>query len=117
MLLINDNTTIQAGSTMTSTMERSDRPLALSRTVLGILIKLNIVIGVLIFALFIWSLIAGGFVMRALGVIPTSDSGRLIFGMRGIMVVGILATPVVHLIYTRLLAIVNTVTDGDPFLV
>ncbi len=102
---------------MKSPLERSDKPLALPRTVLGILIKLNIVLGVLIFGLFIASLIAGVPVMRALGVIPTPDSSRLIFGMRGIMVVGILATAVAHRIYTRLLAIVNTVTAGDPFVV
>src|SRR3954469_18604851 len=100
---------------MTIPLERSDRPLALSRTVLRLLIKLNVVLGVLIFALFIWSLIAGGFVMRALGVIPSPDSGRLIFGMRGIMIVGILATPVLHIVFTRLLAIVETVNAGDPF--
>jgi hypothetical protein len=96
-------------------MERSDTPLALSRTVLRALVKLNVMLAIGIFALFVASLIAGGFVMRALGVIPTSDSGRLIFGMRGIMVVGILAAPVLHLIYTRLLAIVETVNSGDPF--
>ena len=99
------------------TSERSDRPLALSRTVLRMLIKLNVILGILIFALLIASLIAGGPVMRALGVIPTPDSGRLIFAMRGIMVIGILAAPVVHLIYTRLLAIVKTVNAGDPFVV
>lgn len=99
------------------TPERSDRPLALSRTVLRMLIKLNVIFGILVFALFIASLIAGGPVMRALGAIDSPDSGRLIFGMRGIMVVGILAVPVVHLIYTRLLAIVETVSAGDPFVV
>ena len=102
---------------MTFPMERSDRPLALSRTVLGLLIKLNIILGILIFALLIASLIAGGPVMRALGAIPTPDNGRLMFGMRGIMVVGILATPVLHLVYTRLLAIVETVNAGDPFVI
>jgi len=102
---------------MTSSPQRSDRPLALSRTVLRMLIKLNVILGILIFALLIASLIAGGWVMRALGVIPSPDSGRLILGMRGIMVIGILAVPVVHLIYTRLLAIVETVSAGDPFVV
>jgi hypothetical protein len=102
---------------MTSPLERSDRPLALSRTVLRMLIKLNVILGILIFALLTASLIAAGPVMRALGVIPTPDSGRLIFGMRGIMVIGILGTPVLHLIYTRLLAIVETVGAGDPFVV
>jgi hypothetical protein len=100
---------------MTFPPESSDRPLALSRTVLGLLIKLNIILGILIFGLLVATLIAGGPVMRALGVIPTPDSGRLMLGMRGIMVIGILAAPVLHLIYTRLLAIVETVNAGDPF--
>jgi hypothetical protein len=82
-----------------------------------VLIKLNIILGILIFALFIASLIAGGWVMRALGATPSPDPDRLLFGMRGIMVVGILAVPVVHLIYTRLLAIVETVSAGDPFVI
>jgi hypothetical protein len=102
---------------MTSPLERSDRPLALSRTVLRLLIRLNVILGILIFALLIATLIAGGPVMRALGTIPTPDSGRLMLGMRGIMVIGILAAPVVHFIFTRLLAIVETVNAGDPFVV
>ena len=102
---------------MTSPMERSDRPLALSRTVLRLLITLNVVLGVLIFALFISTLIAAGPVMRALGVIPTPDSARLVLGMRGIMIIGILATPVVHVVFKRLLTIVETVNAGDPFVV
>ena len=98
-------------------MDESDTPLSLSRTVLRVLIKLNIVIGVLIAILLISTFIAAGPVFRALGAIPTPDSGRLFLGMRGIMVVGILAAPVVHLIYTRLLAIVETVRSGDAFII
>ena len=101
---------------MTTQMEPTDRPLAMSRTVLRLLIKLNFVFGILVSALFASTLIAPSPVMRALGLIPTPDSARLIFGMRGIMVVGILAVPLAHLIYTRLLAIVETVRAGDPFL-
>jgi hypothetical protein len=33
------------------------------------------------------------------------------------MVVGILSAPVLHLVYTRLLAIVETVRIGDPFVI
>lgn len=102
---------------MTLTPNRFDRPLAVSRTVLRLLIKLNVVFGVLVFALLLASLIAGGPVMRALGAIPSSDSPRLIFGMRGIMVVGILSVPLLHLVYSRLLSIVETVRMGDPFLI
>lgn len=100
---------------MTSPWERSNGPLALSRTVLRLLVKLNVIFGILIFVLLVATLIAGGPVMRALGAIPTPDSDRLMFAMRGIMVIGILAAPVVHLIYTRLLAIIETVNSGDPF--
>jgi hypothetical protein len=85
--------------------------------VLRLLIKLNVILGILIFALLTASLIAGEPVMRALGLPPSPDSGRMIFSMRGIMVIGILGTPVLHLIYTRLLTIVETVSDGDPFVV
>ena len=101
---------------MTSQPVRSEAPLALSRTVLRLLIKLNVVFGFLVFALLIATYIAGGPVMRALGAIPTPDSDRLMFGMRGIMVIGILAAPVVHLIYSRLLSIVETVSAGNPFI-
>jgi hypothetical protein len=102
---------------MTSSLNRSDRPLALSRTILGALIKLNILLGFLIFALLVASIVAAEPVMRALGVKSVTENGGLILSMRGIMVIGILAVPVVHLIYTRLLAIVETVSDGDPFVV
>src|SRR5678816_2195579 len=102
---------------MTSTANRFDRPLAVSRTVLRLLIKLNVVFGILVLALLIASLIAGGPVMRALGAIPSPDSGRLIFGMRGIIVIGVLSAPLLHLVYTRLLAIVETVRMGDPFVI
>lgn len=102
---------------MTSTPNRFDRPLAISRTVLRLLIRLNVVFGVLVVALYVASLVASGPVMRALGAIPSPDKGRLIFGMRGIMVIGILSAPVLHLVYSRLLAIVETVRIGDPFVI
>jgi hypothetical protein len=100
---------------MTSHLEQSDRPLALSQTVLRILIKLNVIIGILVFALFVSTLIAPEFVMRALGLTLSPQNGRLLFSARGIMVIGVLATPVLHFVYTRLLAIVETVNAGDPF--
>ena len=100
---------------MTSSVDRSSGALSLWRTLLRLLVKLNIVFAVLIFALLISTFISAGPVFRALGAIPTPDSNGLFFAMRGIMVIGILAAPVLHLVYTRLLAIVETVNDGDPF--
>lgn len=100
---------------MTSPLKRGDRLLALSQAVLRLLVKLNVLLGILISLLLTATFIAGGLVMRALGAIPTPDRGTLILSMRGIMVIGILAAPVVHVIYTRLLALLETVHAGDPF--
>ena len=89
--------------------------LALSRKVLRALIILNLVIGGLVIALLIASVVAEGPVMRGLGVRPTDGGGRLIMGMRLIMVIGICAVPVANVVLTRLRAIVDTVSIGDPF--
>jgi hypothetical protein len=89
----------------------------MSRTVLRLLVKLNIIFALGIFALLVATVVAPSFMMEALGLLPTRDRGRLLLAMRGIMVVGILAAPVIHVIYTRLLAIVETVNAGDPFVV
>ena len=89
--------------------------LALSTTVLRILTKLNLLMGALILALLIASLVAGPFVMRALGVPAALSNPMLFIGMRLIMVIGICAVPIVHFILTRLLTIVETVSTGNPF--
>ena len=89
--------------------------LALSRTVLRVLIKLNLLMGLLILMLLIASLVAEAPVMTALGVRPAPEGSTLFFGMRLIMVIGIAAVPLAHVVLTRLLAIVETVRRGDPF--
>jgi hypothetical protein len=71
--------------------------------------------GALILALLVASLVAETWVMTALGVRPTSDNGSLILGARAIMVIGIAAVPLTHVVLSRLLAIVETVRAGDPF--
>jgi hypothetical protein len=87
--------------------------LALSRIVVRVLIVLNLVMGTLILALLIASLIARDQVFAALGA--DVANARLIYGGRLIMVVGIGSAPLAHLLLTRLLAIVDTVRFGDPF--
>ena len=91
--------------------------LTMSRTALRGLIKLNVFAGFLFLVLFVASVIWGGPVMRALGVRPAADSAGLILGMRAIMCLGILSVPVAHVVFSRLLAIVETVNAGDPFIV
>ncbi len=91
--------------------------LTLSRKALRLLIKLNLLMGVFILALLVASLIAESWVMRALGVPPAQGNSMLFMGMRLIMVIGLCAVPVVHLVSTRLLTIVETVSVGNPFVV
>ena len=86
--------------------------LTLARRVLRILIKLNVLMGVFISVLFIASLINGEWVMRALGAQPDPT---LHMGMRTIMVIGICSVPLVNVVLTRLLAIVDTVGAGNAF--
>lgn len=90
-------------------------PLALSRSVLRVLIALNLLLGALILALLVASLIDEPAVMGALGVRPPQGHATLFAGMRLIAVIGICAVPVAHFVLTRLQAIVDTVTAGNPF--
>jgi hypothetical protein len=71
--------------------------------------------GFLILVLLVASLIAPRFVMTALGVAPTALDAPLILGARLIMMIGIAAVPITHTVLARLLAIVDTVSVGDPF--
>jgi hypothetical protein len=89
--------------------------LALSRRVLRVLTVLNLMIGTFILVLLIASLASEAWVMKALGA--GQGSSTVFMGMRLIMVIGLAGVPVVRLVLTRLLAIVDTVRDGDPFVV
>ena len=91
------------------------RSLIVSQKVLRALIKLNLLVGFLILALLIASLVAEGPVMGALGARPTADNSTLVLGMRAIMVIGVCSVPLAHIVLTRLLTIVDTVSVGDPF--
>ena len=87
--------------------------LAASRLMVRALIVLNLSVGTLIFALFIASVIARDQVFAALGA--DVANANLIQGMRLIMVIGVGSAPLAHILLTRLLAIIETVRLGDPF--
>ena len=93
---------------------RSDT-LSLTRRVLRVVLKLNVLAGLLILGFLIATVLAEETVMTALDVRPTEGRATLVFGMRMVMVVGLLAVPIAHLILGWLLRIVDTVDDGDPF--
>jgi hypothetical protein len=90
-------------------------PLALSRRVLRVLIKLNLLMGVLILGLLVTSVVVERPVMAALGAGTPEANAKLFLGMRLVAVIGLCAVPVVHFILTRILAIVDTVSIGNPF--
>ncbi len=88
--------------------------LSASRMVVRALILANLVFGGLVLALLIASLIAEDWVFGALGVRP-DGSATVIFWGRIVMVIGIGSVPFTYIVLTRLLAIVETVRLGDPF--
>ena len=90
--------------------------LGMSRRVLRALVVINVVYGLAILALVIWSLIAEELVMDALGVAPADDRGVMLRGMQLVAFIGILAVPLLHVILKHILGIVDTVRAGDPFI-
>ena len=54
-------------------------------------------------------------IMTAFKLSPSPEAHRLIMGLRVIAVLGLAVIPINHLILKRLLAIVDTVRAGDPF--
>lgn len=97
---------------------QSDRgALRLSRTVLSVLITLNTLAGVFILALLVATVVAPAFTMRALGMGAEAGNAAFVAGARVVMVLGIVAVIVTRTVLDRLLAIVDTVRVGDPFIV
>ena len=96
-------------------MPRSDPALlSLTRLALRALVLLNLLLGAFILILLAAFLAAQAQVLVMLGA--RAEAGpALIWGMRLIMLVGIAAVPLAHVVLTRLLAIVATVGAGDPF--
>jgi len=54
-------------------------------------------------------------IMRAFGLGPSPDADLLVLAMRAIAVFGLAALPLNYIVLKRLLAIVDTVRAGDPF--
>ena len=54
-------------------------------------------------------------IMSAFDLSPSPDAERLVRGLRGVAVLGLVTIPLNHGILTRLLAMVETVRTGDPF--
>ena len=93
----------------------SARALSVARPVIRGLSVLNLLYAVGISGLLVSSLLMPGWPERALGFDLVSNP-LMPYGLRAIVVLGLAGAALVHTILRRLLAIVDTVRDGDPFI-
>lgn len=82
---------------------------------LRLLILANWVFGACILALFLYTFVNEPWTMKALGVTALPNAERVMNGMRAVAALGIAATPLNYMVLARLLAMVETVRAGDPF--
>ena len=92
----------------------SSAALPIAHVVLRILIVVNWLVGAGIVVLLI-GMPTSQWIRSALGVPPGPEAGRLIVGLHAIAVVGLASIPLNYVVLKRLLAIVHTVREGDPF--
>ena len=92
----------------------SSAALPIAHVVLRILIVLNWLSGAAIFTLLV-AMPTRRWIMSALELSPSPEADQLIMGLRAIAVVGLAAVPLNDVVLRRLLAIVETVRAGDPF--
>ena len=88
--------------------------LPIAYVVLRLLVVLNWLVGAAILALLV-VLPNEQWIMSAFQIPPSPDANRLIMGLRAIAVAGLATIPVNHVILQRLLAMIETVRAGDPF--
>ena len=86
-----------------------------ARVALRIVLVLNWLFGATIVALLIATLVAEQWTFTALGISPSSQIRSMIVGLRAIAALGVVAVPLNDAVLRRLLAIVDTVRSGDPF--
>jgi hypothetical protein len=94
----------------------TDSPvLPLARVALRILVVLNWAFGVAILVLLVATIVAEHWTFTALGIRPDSWIPSMIMGLRAIAVLGLVAIPLNDVVLRRLLAMIDTVQRGDPF--
>lgn len=88
--------------------------LPIAFVVLRILVVLNWLMGAAILALVI-AMPNEQWIMAAFKLSPSPEADRLIMGLRVVAVIGLATIPLNHAVLKRLIAIVETVRAGDPF--
>ncbi len=88
--------------------------LPIARVALKTLIVLNWLYGTAILVLLL-VMPHEQWIMTVLKLSPSPDADRLVLGLRAIAVIGLVSVPLHYTVLKRLLAIVETVRAGDPF--
>jgi hypothetical protein len=88
--------------------------LPIAYLVLRLLVLLNWSMLVLIVVLLV-AMPNERWIMSAFQLTPSPEASRLVMGMRFIALIGALSVPLHNVLLKRLLAICDTVRDGDPF--
>jgi hypothetical protein len=92
----------------------SSTALPIAYVALRILIVVNWLFGAAILALLVVSP-NEQWIMSAFKLSPSPEAERLVMGLRAVAVVGLATIPLNYSVLKRLLAIVETVRAGDPF--
>jgi len=92
----------------------SSAALPIAYVVLRILIVMNWMMAAVILALLV-VLPNERWIMSAFHLSPSPEAERLVMGLRAIAALGLVAIPLNYVALKRLLAIVETVRAGDPF--
>jgi Protein of unknown function (DUF2975) len=97
-----------------SRIASSSAALPIAYGVLRILIVVNWLGGAAILALLV-AMPNEQWIMSAFKLSPSPDAERLVMGLRAAAVLGLAVIPLNYVVLKRLLAIVETVRAGDPF--
>src|SRR4026207_2114616 len=99
---------------MSNPVSSSSAALPIAYVVLRILIVLNWLMGAAILALLV-VMPNEHWIMTAFKPSPSPDAEQLVMGLRAVAVLGLAVVPLNYSVLKRLLAIVQTVRAGDPF--
>jgi hypothetical protein len=93
----------------------SSHALPIAHAALRIVIILNWLMGAAILALLV-AMPNEQWIMSAFKLSPSPDAERLVTGLRAVAALGLAVVPLNYLVLKKLLAIVETVRAGDPFI-
>src|SRR5688500_10235913 len=88
--------------------------LPIAYVVLRLLVILNWLFGAAILALLV-VIPNEEWIMAAFKMTPSPEAERVVMGLRAIALIGLITIPIYYFILKRLLAMVETVRVGDPF--